>query len=48
MTQGTSNTILAHEANAQTNGGIVLMADGSVRQMTAAEFQAAPKAQPKK
>lgn len=48
MTQGTSNTILAHEATVPANGGIVLMADGSVKQMTAAEFQAAPKAQPKK
>lgn len=46
MKQGTANTILAYEAGVPTNGGIVLMADGSVRQVTAAEFQQTPKAQP--
>jgi hypothetical protein len=44
LTQGTSNTVLAYEADAPSKGGAVLMADGSVKRMTAEEFQAAPKA----
>jgi predicted Zn finger-like uncharacterized protein len=44
MTAGTSNTILAYEKDVPTGGGQVVMADGSVKDMTAQEFQAAPKA----
>jgi hypothetical protein len=46
MTQGASDTVLGYEAGVPAGGGFVLLGDGSVRQMTAAEFQAAPKAQP--
>ena len=46
MTAGTSNTVLAYEKDAPTKGGLVAMADGSVKTMTPQEFQAAPKAQP--
>jgi hypothetical protein len=48
MQQGSGSTVLAYEAKVPTAGGVVLLGDGSVKQMTAAEFQAAPKAQPKK
>jgi hypothetical protein len=44
MTQGTSNTILAYEKDAKDKGGLVLMADGSVKTMSAKDFGAAPKA----
>jgi hypothetical protein len=44
MTQGTSNTILAYEKDAKEKGGLVLMADGSVKTMSAKEFSAAAKA----
>ena len=45
MPQGTSNTILAHELYADTNGlRLVLMGDGSVREMNAEQFAKAPKA----
>lgn len=44
---GLSNTILAYEKDAPNQGGGVLMADGSVKTMTAPEFQAAPKAKGK-
>jgi hypothetical protein len=44
MVNGTSNTILAYEKDAPTKGGVVAMADGVVKTMTAQEFQAAPKA----
>jgi hypothetical protein len=39
-----SATVLAYEKRAETDGGWVLMQDGKVRQMTAGEFQSAPKA----
>ena len=35
---------LAHEADVAAKGGYVLMQDGTVKKMTAAEFQSAPKA----
>lgn len=35
--QGTSNTIIAHQPNAATEGGQVLLLDGSTQQLTAAE-----------
>jgi hypothetical protein len=35
--QGTSNTIIAHQPNAATEGGLVLLLDGSAQQLTAAE-----------
>jgi hypothetical protein len=44
MTQGTSNTILGYEKATPDQGGLVLMADGSVKTMTAKEFKEAPKA----
>jgi hypothetical protein len=43
LTAGTQNTVLGYEAAVPTTGGQVVMADGSVKQMTAAEFQAAAK-----
>jgi hypothetical protein len=46
LQQGTSNTVLAYEKDVPAKGGMVLMADGSVREMTAQEFQTAPKAAP--
>jgi hypothetical protein len=36
--------VVAYEKKAQTDGGFVLLQDGTVKQMTAAEFQSAPKA----
>jgi len=47
MTQGSSLTVLGHDAAAPTAGGLVLLGDGSVKSVTAAEFQALAKAQPK-
>ena len=39
-----ADKVLAYEAEASANGGYVLMQDGTVKKMTAAEFQSAPKA----
>jgi hypothetical protein len=44
MTKGTSNTILAYHKDAKDKGGLVLLADGSVKTMSPKEFNAAPKA----
>jgi hypothetical protein len=41
---GAANQILVYEKLAATEGGAVLLRDGTVKQMTAAEFAAAPKA----
>jgi len=38
------NTVLAYEKKAPTEGGWVLMQDGTVKQMAADEFKLAPKA----
>jgi hypothetical protein len=38
------NGIVAYEAAAESNGGWVLLEDGSFKKMSAAEFAAAPKA----
>jgi hypothetical protein len=38
-----SSTILGYEKDVPTAGGLVLMGDGNVKKMTAAEFQSAPK-----
>ena len=46
---GTSKTIIAYEKDVPTKGGYVVMANGmTLRQMTAAEFQSAPKAKARK
>ncbi|QEG27194.1 hypothetical protein GobsT_19480 [Gemmata obscuriglobus] len=39
-----STGVVAHEKAAAEKGGVVLLQDGTVKQMTAAEFKAAPKA----
>jgi hypothetical protein len=41
---GIASMVLGYEKDVPTAGGVVLMADASTRNMTAAEFQAAPKA----
>jgi len=38
------NKVVAHEKAAPTEGGYVLLEDGSVKKMSAGEFQSAPKA----
>ena len=43
---GTGNTVLVYHADAPTKGGMVGMADGSVRTMTADEFGMAAKPTP--
>lgn len=49
MTQGTSNTLLAYERDADNKGlRVVLYGDGHVDVLNEAEFQAAPRAQPRK
>lgn len=37
--------VVAHEKKAPTDGGLVLLQDGSIKTLTADEFKAAPKAQ---
>ena len=39
-----STAILAYEKDAATQGGFVLLQDGTVKRLTAVEFQSAPKA----
>ena len=41
---GAANQVLVYEKKALTEGGAVLLRDGTVKQMTAEEFNAAPKA----
>jgi hypothetical protein len=41
---GAANQILVYEKKAATEGGAVMLRDGTIKQMTAAEFAAAPKA----
>jgi hypothetical protein len=41
---GAAEQILIYEKKAPADGGAVLLRDGTVKQMTAAEFNAAPKA----
>jgi len=41
---GSATQILAHEKKAPTDGGFVLLRDGTVKQVSPAEFAAAPKA----
>ena len=44
---GGSETIIAYEKSAPDSGGAVLLQNGTVKKMTAAEFNAAPKAKKK-
>src|SRR5262249_30364357 len=39
-----AETVLAYDKNVPTQGGFVLMQDGTVKKMTASEFQASAKA----
>lgn len=47
MPDGTGSTVLGYEKDAPTKGGYALFGDGSVKQVSAKEFQAAPKAKAK-
>jgi hypothetical protein len=47
MTAGASNTVLGYEKDVPTKGGLVLMGDAFVKEMSADEFKNAPKATPK-
>jgi hypothetical protein len=47
MTEGASQTVLAYEKDVPANGGLVVMADGTPRQVTPQEFQKLPQAKPK-
>jgi hypothetical protein len=47
MPEGTSKTVLAYDKDVPTNGGLVLMGDASVQNVTAQEFQKMPQAKPK-
>ena len=40
---GAGNTVLAHQSQVPTSGGIVLFVDGHVERLTAAQFAARPK-----
>lgn len=44
QTPEAAKTVLAYEKKVPSEGGAVLLANGTVREMTAAEFQEAPKA----
>src|SRR5262249_47978897 len=44
LTAGTENTVLIYHKDVPKSGGVVAMADGSVRNMTADEFAKATKA----
>ena len=48
MTSEPSQVVLAYEKSVPTAGGYVLLQDGTVKKLTAAEFAAAPKAAAKK
>ena len=39
-----SSAILAYDRNVPQDGGLVLLQDGTIKKMTSAEFQSAPKA----
>ena len=43
-TPGSAEQILVYEKKAPTDGGAVLLRDGTIKQVTAGEFAAAPKA----
>jgi hypothetical protein len=45
-TGGSGTGVVAYEKKAETEGGSVLLENGEIKTMTAAEFQAAPKAKP--